>query len=293
MKDTSDAGENDYSNDDLDELARDSNIVAIRHLSIIFTRYAKGKNLADSITLHFSEGDMDIVFALGLLELAKDQIMSLSFSGPAGPTIFSRTSYEALCMGPTTNDEEGEEEEEILEGEAGDRDLEAALQVILDRAIDSSSPRERRLILDMMNNHPDQIEASVVSRLLGRKTKVLISGSRSIKTLPEEAKRAIDTLMYEGCSLLVGDAPGVDSLVQEYVEACGYEDLLVYYALFNGGGRPRNTHGFPHKGVPGNYRDRDAFMCRIAGRGLAIWDGKSRGTVENIRRVERTTIIRV
>ena len=61
--------------------------------------------------------------------------------------------------------------------------------------------------------------------------------------------------------------------------------------MFNGNGKPRNTNGFNIVGVLGNYVDRDKQMCNIADYGLAIWDGKSRGTAANIQRVKRTKVI--
>ncbi|MFB2891962.1 hypothetical protein ACE1CI_03345 [Aerosakkonemataceae cyanobacterium BLCC-F50] len=120
---------------------------------------------------------------------------------------------------------------------------------------------------------------------------VIISGSRSIKELPALSIASINRIIELGFNVIVGDAPGVDSLVLNYLKSLNYHSVKVYYALFAGNGKPRNTAGYACVGVSGNYRDRDKFMCSIADYGLAIWDGKSIGTAENISRVQKTRVI--
>lgn len=122
-------------------------------------------------------------------------------------------------------------------------------------------------------------------------TTVMISGSRSIKELPSEAIASVNRIIELGFQVIVGDAPGVDSLVLKYLKSKNYKQVKVYYALFDGDGKPRNNSGYPCVGVSGNYRQRDKLMCSIADYGLAIWDGKSIGTAENINRVQKTRVI--
>ncbi|MEG4286400.1 hypothetical protein QUB68_25035 [Microcoleus sp. A006_D1] len=122
-------------------------------------------------------------------------------------------------------------------------------------------------------------------------TKVLISGNRSIKTLPIEAIASIERIIAQNFHIIIGDADGVDSLVQQYLKKQGYQKVTVYYAKFNSLGKPRNHHGFPTVSVAGNYSNRDRMMCSIADYGLAIWDGRSSGTRANINRVPLTRII--
>ena len=122
---------------------------------------------------------------------------------------------------------------------------------------------------------------------------VVISGSRSIKVLPSEAIASINRIMELKFLVLVGDAPGIDSLVVDYLRAANYRHVHVYYALFNGGGRPRLRYRPYHAfGIRGNYSDRDIQMCWLADYGLAIWDGQSKGTAANIARVKKTKVIR-
>ena len=92
--------------------------------------------------------------------------------------------------------------------------------------------------------------------------------------------------------LSLDQEPGTQSMQALNLAASqGYQNVTVYYAMFNGNGKPRNTSDFNVVGVLGNYVDRDKQMCSIANYGLAIWDGKSRGTAANIQRVKRTKVI--
>src|SRR4028118_1209068 len=122
---------------------------------------------------------------------------------------------------------------------------------------------------------------------------VMISGSRYITDI-SPALSTIDKIMQLKLSIILGDAPGVDKLVQEYLRSQNYPDVKVYFALWSGNGKPRNVTGFESVGVPGSYVDRDKMMCSICHYGLALWDGASRGTRDNIDRTGRKTkIIRI
>jgi len=57
--------------------------------------------------------------------------------------------------------------------------------------------------------------------------KVFISGSISIKRLPKEALKSIDKIISKKFEILVGDARGVDSLVQEYCDSRGYHNVRL------------------------------------------------------------------
>ena len=46
--------------------------------------------------------------------------------------------------------------------------------------------------------------------------KVFISGSLSIKVLPKETEETIDKIINKNAEILVGDAPGIDKLIQKY-----------------------------------------------------------------------------
>lgn len=121
----------------------------------------------------------------------------------------------------------------------------------------------------------------------------MISGSRLIKDI-SAGLPSIDRIMELNFSIIVGDAGGVDKLVQEYLRRTNYLSVKVYFALWNGNGKPRNTTGYGTVGIAGSYVDRDKAMCSVCDYGLALWDGNSRGTRDNIHRTKgKTKIIRI
>ena len=120
---------------------------------------------------------------------------------------------------------------------------------------------------------------------------VMIFGSRSISVLPDlaipterSAIASLNKIIELQFNVIIGDAPGVDNLVQQYLKSRNYQNVTVYYAMFNGNGKARNSNGFSVIGVTGNYQNRDEQMRAIANYkyGLAIWDGVSRGTKKSI-----------
>ena len=121
---------------------------------------------------------------------------------------------------------------------------------------------------------------------------VMISGSRSIRFLPPAAIESLDRIINLELPVIIGDAPGIDSLVQQYLHSKNYQKVTVYFAAWQDGSRPRNTHGYRTVAVWGSYSVRDTQMCSDCNYGLAIWDGHSRGTAANIKRLPKTKVIR-
>jgi adenine-specific DNA-methyltransferase len=120
-------------------------------------------------------------------------------------------------------------------------------------------------------------------------TKVFVSGSRSVRTLPAAAKTSLDKIMGLGFIVFVGDCHGVDTLVQDYLAEKDYRRVVVFHI----GEGPRNNRGFDTVQVSGSTQtDKDAAMSKGAEYGLAIWDGHSPGTAKNIARVARTKVVR-
>src|SRR6266705_186679 len=118
--------------------------------------------------------------------------------------------------------------------------------------------------------------------------KVMVSGSRSVRILPEAAQDALRKVMTLGAQILVGDCEGVDRAVQDFLSEAGYTNVTVYHI----GPRPRHNRGFPTVAVSGTrYEDKDIHMCQEAEYGLAIWDGRSPGTRRNISRVPKIRVI--
>lgn len=122
---------------------------------------------------------------------------------------------------------------------------------------------------------------------------VMISGSRTITDI-YYGKESLDRIMEKQLDVIVGDAPGVDDLVQQYLASKDYQKVKIYYAMLQGRGKARNAiAGWELVGVPGSYVDRDKMMCSICRWGLALWDGKSWGTKQNIERVKNTKVIKI
>ena len=123
--------------------------------------------------------------------------------------------------------------------------------------------------------------------------KIFISGSKSISKLPELAKTFIDQFIENNDEILVGDCYGVDAAVQMYLDSKGYSNVIVYCS----GETPRNNFvtgakvcscAEAAKGLTGSAFQyvKDIQMAQDCDTALMIWDGKSKGTAENIRRMK-------
>ena len=123
--------------------------------------------------------------------------------------------------------------------------------------------------------------------------KVFISGSKSISKLPEEVKSLLDTFIATDAEILVGDCYGVDAAVQMYLDSKGYSNVIVYCS----GETPRNNFvtgakvcscAEAAKGLTGRefHYVKDIQMANDCDQAIMIWDGKSKGTGENIRRIK-------
>lgn len=111
---------------------------------------------------------------------------------------------------------------------------------------------------------------------------VVVFGSISVKQLPQEARARLDRILALDAHVLVGDAPGVDTAVQQYLHSRRHTRATVYHR----GSAPRHNGGrFPTIAVAGSYTDRDHRMCGDARYGLAIWDGRSKGSARNIQQL--------
>lgn len=71
----------------------------------------------------------------------------------------------------------------------------------------------------------------------GSKRRVFVSGSSKTQTedspyyrkeLPSEIKKKIDEMISDNAEVIVGDAPGIDRQVQNYLKDKGYLDVSVY-----------------------------------------------------------------
>lgn len=117
---------------------------------------------------------------------------------------------------------------------------------------------------------------------------VFVGGSRRISRVNAELAQRLDNIIDRGIKVLIGDASGFDRAAQAYLAQCGYREVLVYCTA----GECRNNVGkWPIQSVAhfGSGRGFDFFaakddaMLRDADYGLFAWDGKSKGTLRNIR----------
>lgn len=116
--------------------------------------------------------------------------------------------------------------------------------------------------------------------------KVFISGSMGIKKLDDNAQSRINNIVESGYQVIVGDASGVDSSIQEYLLSKNMKSVLVYCS----GESPRNNLGnWPVEKIettstPGTrafFTAKDLRMAEDCDYGFMVWDTKSTGTLSN------------
>ncbi|HEX6899445.1 MAG TPA: hypothetical protein VF789_07025 [Thermoanaerobaculia bacterium] len=117
---------------------------------------------------------------------------------------------------------------------------------------------------------------------------VFLGGSRRIARLNEKVRSKLDEFIDRGLWIFVGDANGADRAMQQHLADRHYEQVVVYAVT----GSLRNNIGHwkvclvdPPRGARGFelYSAKDKQMAKDASYGLMLWDGKSRGTLENVR----------
>jgi hypothetical protein len=121
---------------------------------------------------------------------------------------------------------------------------------------------------------------------------VFVAGSRQISRLPAEVRARLDTMIEKGFRILVGDANGADKAVQRYLANKSYANVLVHcmkdHCRNNVGNWP-TRQVVPRPGARGfdYYAGKDRAMADAAEYGLMLWDGKSKGTINNIVSLSR------
>lgn len=117
--------------------------------------------------------------------------------------------------------------------------------------------------------------------------KVFIAGPRAVKSLNKKATERLDNIMTNDFTILVGDATGIDKQIQTYYHSLSYSNVKV----FASNGKARNNIGqwkvekvVVEPGVTGFdfYATKDLAMAKEADYGFMIWNGKSKGTFNNI-----------
>ncbi|MHC8355583.1 hypothetical protein ACYZTL_10155 [Pseudomonas sp. LB3P81] len=118
-------------------------------------------------------------------------------------------------------------------------------------------------------------------------TTVFIAGSINIRHLDPKVKERIDNIVASEFDVVVGDAGGADTSIQEYLLSLSLSKTTIYCS----GATPRNNLGkWPArtvetkhaKGSRAFFTAKDVVMAEAADYGLMIWDAKSTGTLSNV-----------
>ncbi len=120
---------------------------------------------------------------------------------------------------------------------------------------------------------------------------VFISGSISIKTLPSQVKESILKIIEQNMTILVGDAPGIDTLAQDLCHARNYSNLTVYTITSFPRYLADTSSNFKHIFVDTSIKKererqthKDKAMSDDSTFSLVVWDGFSKGSFANINR---------
>lgn len=117
-------------------------------------------------------------------------------------------------------------------------------------------------------------------------TTVFVSGSMKIKHLDSQVIDRLKNIVESKYCVIVGDADGVDSSIQEYLKAQGADSVVVYCT----GNSPRNNLGhWTTKNIsttskPGTreyFTAKDKAMAEDCDCGFMVWDSSSTGTLSN------------
>ena len=136
-----------------------------------------------------------------------------------------------------------------------------------------------------------------------RKKNVFISGSVQTgfedsgyyrKTLPDKIKKDIDKHISKSHNIIVGEAPGIDSQVQDYLANKNYDNVTVYTSydkpryLANKKWNVVTVDSKDHaQGTKEFLREKDIAMTRDADEGLSVIleNGGAGATRNNVRRL--------
>jgi len=118
-------------------------------------------------------------------------------------------------------------------------------------------------------------------------TTVFIAGSISISRLHAKVQERINKIVSSDFHVVVGDADGADTSIQECLLDFRANKVTVYCT----GDKPRNNvagwpvhrvHSKAREGSRAYFTAKDLEMARSSDYGLMIWDSKSPGTLSNV-----------
>ncbi len=117
--------------------------------------------------------------------------------------------------------------------------------------------------------------------------RVFIAGPRAVSKLNKSVEDRLLNIYNNNFTVLVGDANGVDKLIQNFYLKLNYKNVVVYASK----GLARNNIGnWPIENVVvankvrgfDFYAQKDIAMSKSADYGFMIWNGKSKGTLNNV-----------
>ncbi|EIM62811.1 hypothetical protein [Desulfobacter postgatei] len=117
--------------------------------------------------------------------------------------------------------------------------------------------------------------------------KIFISGSMRIKNIDKAVINRVNNIINSKFGIIIGDADGVDSSIQNYLKNTNYDEVTVYCT----GQIPRNNLGSwsinpivtdKKPGTREYFTAKDLSMAKDCDFGLMIWDSKSTGTLSNV-----------
>ena len=127
---------------------------------------------------------------------------------------------------------------------------------------------------------------------------IFIGGSRAVSKLNAVIRDRLDDVMEKHCTVLVGDASGADKAVQQYFADRQYPHVIVFCmeSCRNNVGQWPTRSVEPPPGSTGfsYFSAKDLAMSQEAGCGLMLWDGKSKGTLQNMLKLigkEKPTLV--
>jgi len=120
-------------------------------------------------------------------------------------------------------------------------------------------------------------------------SQVFISGSIAITQLSNDVKESIDKIITNQLEILVGDADGIDKLVQNYCLEKNYFNITVYSITsiprYKASDRFQMKKVFVSEDIKKErerQQEKDKMMTVDSDYSLVIWDGKSKGSYANI-----------
>lgn len=120
---------------------------------------------------------------------------------------------------------------------------------------------------------------------------VFISGSKSINSLDENIIESLENIIKKNIPVLIGDASGIDRIVQNYFSKKNYLNVTIYsiyntprYCVHNSFNKKQVHVPLKIKNEFEKQQEKDAAMTNESEYSFVIWDEKSRGSYSNIIR---------